>query len=294
MKAMSQPLQGRDAGYIHGTDADEQTRLAKLGGLTNQAFIQFLEFQQDSSILDVGCGLGILTRKLAELAPAGIVWGVERSADQLAKAPRDLANLHFQQADAHALPFEDNTFDVVFCRYLLEHVANPLLVLKEMSRVLKPGGKAFVQENNIFVTTFDPDCPHFEALWRQFAVLQQLLGGDALIGKKLFRLFGEAGFANISLSIQPEVHWHGSPDFRLWVENLINNIRPAERQLMAKGLATAEDILKGKQDLEDLLVNTSASAFFYWNRAKGLKPAGTATPAGVPPAGVVDFSPSSL
>ena len=103
------------------------------------------------------------------------------------------------------------------------------------------------------------------------AALQDMLGGDALIGKKLFRLLGEAGFSDITLSIQPEVHWHGSPNFQLWVENLINNIRPAERELLDKGLATAAQIQQGKKDLEDLLTIKSATALFYWNRAKGIK-----------------------
>jgi len=260
-----------EAVYIHGTDPEEQSRLKKLGDLTNEAFIRFLEFAPTSLILDVGCGLGILTHMLAQLARPGTVWGVERFAEQLAKAVPDLPNLHFRQADAHALPFEDNMFDVVFCRYLLEHVADPVRVLQEMRRVLKPGGKAFVQENNIFTNTFDPDCPHFDALWRQFARLQQMHGGDALIGKKLFRLLREAGFTGICLSIQPEVHWQGTPTFRLWVENLMQNIRPVEGQLVEKGLASPEDIRQAKKELEDLLVNEAASAFFYWNRASGVK-----------------------
>jgi SAM-dependent methyltransferase len=260
-----------DPSYIHGTDPEEQTRLARLGELTNDAFIQFLAIEPGSSVLDVGCGLGILTRRVAQFAGGGTVWGVERSAVQLARAVCDLPNLHFREADALALPFDDNSFDVAYCRYLLEHVSDPLQVLKEMRRVLKPGGRVLVQENNIFTTTFDPDCPHFDALWRKFAALQEMLGGDALIGKKLYRLFREAGLGGISLSIQPEVHWHASPHFQLWVVNLINNVRPAEAALVEKGLATQEEIRRGKKDLEDLLANETASALFYWNRAQGIK-----------------------
>jgi ubiquinone/menaquinone biosynthesis C-methylase UbiE len=256
-----------EAIYIHGTDPEEQTRLAKLGELTNEAFLQFLEFQSTSHILDVGCGLGVLTHRLAELANRGQVWGIERSADQLSKAVQDLPNLHFQQADAHALPFRDGSFDVVFCRYLLEHVAQPIQVLKEMRRVLKPGGKVFVQENNILINVFDPECPHFDAVWRQFARLQTIHGGDALIGKKLFRFLQEAGFGDIRLSIQPEVHCYGMRTFRLWVENLMQNVRPSEGQLVEKGLATLEDIRMAKQELADLAANEAGSAYFYWNRA---------------------------
>jgi SAM-dependent methyltransferase len=260
-----------DAVYIHGTDPEEQARLARLGELTNEPFIQFLEFETTSSILDVGCGLGILTRRLAQLAPNGNVWGIERSIDQLAKTVRDLPNLHFQQADAHLLPFEENSFDVVFCRFLLEHVAHPAQVLKEMRRVLKPGGKLFVQENNILINTFDPDCPRFDAVWRQFVKLQQLHRGDALIGKKLFRLLCDTGFSDISLSIQPEVHHYGMPSFRVWVENLMQNVRPAEGQLTEKGLATVEEIRLAKKELEELVQNEVGSAYFYWNRARGVK-----------------------
>jgi ubiquinone/menaquinone biosynthesis C-methylase UbiE len=260
------------AAYIHGTDPEEQVRLAKLGDLTDEAFVAFIDLPPGASVLDVGSGLGNVARPVALRIPGGDVWGIERSEEQLAKAPRDLPNLQFHQGDAHALPFEAGRFDVVYCRYLLEHVSDPVRVLREMRRVLKPGGKAFVQENDILCNTLDPPCPAFDRLWRQFARLQELLGGDALIGRKLYRLMSQAGFEDVQLSIQPEVHHHGLPTFRPWLENLIGNLRPVERAFVEKGLATVEDVRRGVEELRSLIDDPSGSAFFYWNRAIGTKP----------------------
>jgi|GEM_PF-4514587 len=110
------------ATYIHGTESAEQMRLGLLNELTNEAFIDFLEFEETSSVLEVGSGLGILTRELARLVPQGEVFGVEYFPDQLRLAKSSSPNLHFMQGDAHTLEFEDDCFDVVYCRYVLEHV----------------------------------------------------------------------------------------------------------------------------------------------------------------------------
>ncbi|HEV3259747.1 MAG TPA: methyltransferase domain-containing protein [Gemmataceae bacterium] len=259
------------ATYIHGTDADEQGRLAKLGQLTDAAFVRFLELEDRSRVLDVGSGLGNLARQVAGLVPRGEVWGVEQSAEQLAQARSDLPNLHFRQADAHALPFDEGCFDVVYCRYLLEHLANPVQGLREMRRVSKPGGKVFVQENNILVSILEPRCPCFDSIWQRFALLQALLGGDALIGKKLLRLMQEAGFLQVRLSIQPEVHHSGSPTFRPWIENLIGNIRGAEQAFQSHELATKQEIDQAVGELRAFTERDDASAFFYWNRGSGVK-----------------------
>jgi SAM-dependent methyltransferase len=259
------------ATYIHGTESSEQIRLGLLNELTNKAFIDFLEFEETSSVLEVGSGLGIMTQELARLIPKGEVFGVEYSSEQLALAKSSSPNLHFMRGDAHALEFEDNRFDVVYCRYVLEHVADPLQVLKEMRRVLKPNGKAFVQENNILVNVFYPVCPRFDALWKQFAVLQEKLGGDALIGKKLLPLFKEAGFQEIELSIQPEIHFSGKSSFRPWIENQIGNIESATNELETSKLATEEEISLAIAEVKALLERDDACAFFYWNRASGVK-----------------------
>lgn len=262
-----------EAAYIHGTDPQEQARLAKLGELTDEAFVAFLDAPPGSAVLDVGSGLGNVARRLALRVPGSEVWGVEKSAEQLARAPRDVPNLRFRQGDAHSLPFDEGRFDVACCRYLLEHVSDPVSVLREMRRVLKPGGKAFVQENDILCNALDPPCPAFEGVWQQFARLQELLGGDALIGRKLYRLMREAGFADVRLSIQPEVHHYGLPAFRPWLENLIGNLRPVENILIERGLTTADHLRSAIVELRSLIENPFGSAFFYWNRAVGTKPA---------------------
>ncbi|MBI4584893.1 MAG: methyltransferase domain-containing protein [Planctomycetes bacterium] len=257
--------------YIHGTDTAEQERLARLNRLTNPAFLEFLEVEPDSLVLEVGSGLGILAEEVARRFPQGSVWGLERSAAQLSALKNRPPNLRFVQGDAHRLPFEEGRFDTAYCRYVLEHVASPVKVLMEIRRVLKAGGRIFVQENNILVHALDPDCPRFDALWRKFARLQERLGGDAAVGKKLYALLKKAGFQELELSLGPEVHRSGQPGFSMWLENLIGNLRSGERELRRRKLAGAAEIDRAVAEVRALLARDDASAIFYWNRAKARK-----------------------
>jgi cyclopropane fatty-acyl-phospholipid synthase-like methyltransferase len=74
--------------YIHGTDPAEQDRLGALNRMTNLAFIDFLAVPAGARVLDVGSGLGLLASGVAEAAGEVRVWGVERSAEQIAAAVR--------------------------------------------------------------------------------------------------------------------------------------------------------------------------------------------------------------
>jgi ubiquinone/menaquinone biosynthesis C-methylase UbiE len=261
----------KEAIYIHGTEQSEQDRLRLLNRLTNRPFIEYLNIERPCKVLDVGCGLGILANEIAELYSNCEIFGVEYSKDQLHQADQSKNNIHFQQGDAHALPFEDSTFDVVYCRYLLEHVKNPVQVLKEMHRVVKPTGQVFTQENNIEITVYDPDCPKWNDIWQRFIDLQTQLGGDGLIGKKLYRLMKEAGFNQVELSIAPQVHGYENVYFYDWITNIIGNAESARDKLINYKIATDKEITAGIQELEALRSNPMASTVFYWNRAKGVK-----------------------
>jgi SAM-dependent methyltransferase len=255
-----------DATYIHGTGTGEQQRLAALNRLTNAPFVEFLRVGPQMRVLEVGSGLGILAGDVAASAPQVRVTGVERSAAQLAAAiwPPGVV---FAKGDAHRLGFPDSTFDIAYARYLLEHVARPADVLREMRRVTRPGGRVAALENDSSLLRIDPPCPAFEEAWAAFLDLQAKLGGDGLIGRRLFRLFRDAGFTKIELSVQPDVHWNGSPGFAAWIENVIGNVAGAREELVASKKCSAARIDQAIAELRSLLQRDDASSHFVWNRA---------------------------
>lgn len=106
----------------------------------------------ESCVLDVGCGGGFLSN---ELAIHGYkVTGVDLSIESLKVASRydKTKSVEYTVADAYLLPFPDEAFDVVTAMDFLEHVESPEKVIKEFSRVLKPGGLFFFHtfNRNIF------------------------------------------------------------------------------------------------------------------------------------------------
>ena len=99
-------------------------------------------------VLDAGCGGGGMCVSLAEEAP--YVAGIDledrfrQAGDRLARE-KGLANLGFAQADGSKLPFAAQEFDLVLSHAVIEHVADPLNYLRELRRVVEPGGRVFVQ-----------------------------------------------------------------------------------------------------------------------------------------------------
>jgi SAM-dependent methyltransferase len=250
--------------YIHGTEPSEQERLAALNRMTNTTFVRFLDVPAGARVLEVGSGLGLLAVEVATAADGVHVVGLEVSPEQIAAAATS-PRVTYRRGDAHTIDFPDASFDLVYARYLLEHVSKPDIVMSEMRRVVRPGGRIAVCENDISLIRFDPPCPAFDRAWELFQRYQSTLGGDGAIGRRLYRLFHGAKLTEIELSVQPEVHWYGSPGFAAWVRNIIGNLESARRGIDETPLneAVAELIaLAQRQD---------ASSVFVWNRATGVR-----------------------
>lgn len=99
------------------------------------------------SILDAGCGGGGMPLSFAE--EAGRVVGIDLAprfgdAGHRLAAERGLRNLYFARADGQALPFPDASFDMVLSHAVIEHVADAALYMRELARVLKPGGTMYL------------------------------------------------------------------------------------------------------------------------------------------------------
>jgi SAM-dependent methyltransferase len=256
--------------YIHGTEPGEQQRLAALNRMTNEAFIRFLRVAPGAHVLEVGSGLGILAAEVASAADGVRVVGVEKSPEQIAAAI-DVPRVTYVQGDAHLLDLPDKSFDLVYARYLLEHVADPEQVLCEMRRVTRPGGRVAACENDISLLRIDPPCPAFEEVWAAFQRFQESLGGDGRIGRRLFRLFRKAGFSEIELSVQPEVHWFGSAGFSSWILNVIGNVESARDGMVTSGFSDAAQLESAFTQLAEVMRREDASSHFVWNRAIAMR-----------------------
>src|SRR4030095_9288535 len=125
-------------------------------------FLPFLK--KGFSLLDCGCGVGSITLDLAELVAPGQVVGVDMDEGQLEIArvnarERGLTNVSFEPGNVYELRFESGTFDAVLAHTLLYHLSDPLRALKELRRVLKPGGIAAISDDDFDTVTIAPDHP---------------------------------------------------------------------------------------------------------------------------------------
>lgn len=107
--------------------------------------------QKDPFVLDVGTGTGRLALALAQHARfEGHIIGLDLSLPMLREASEKIREEHFEefitliQSDASALPFDEDSFDVVTCLEALEFMPSPANVLSELCRVLRPGGTLLI------------------------------------------------------------------------------------------------------------------------------------------------------
>jgi demethylmenaquinone methyltransferase / 2-methoxy-6-polyprenyl-1,4-benzoquinol methylase len=119
-----------------GTDGGWRRKAARATGLG-----------PGGSALDVACGSGKLTVQLARIAgPAGRVVGLDFSTQMLDVARHEHPSVKFIEGDALNLPFDDSSFDASTIAFGLRNLADPVRGLREMLRVLRPGGRAVVLE----------------------------------------------------------------------------------------------------------------------------------------------------
>jgi SAM-dependent methyltransferase len=111
------------------------------------AYLAGMDLAPNAQVLDIGCGTGVVTRALAGREGfAGGVIGIEQSpvfvevAQRLADDEGVGERTEFRVGDAHALDVADASMDAVVAHTTMSHVTDPLTVLKEAARVLRPGG----------------------------------------------------------------------------------------------------------------------------------------------------------
>jgi len=111
-------------------------------------FIEKLPLTPDSSVLDLNCGTGLVSRAIAPNVKKVVGTDISRHLIKYANS-KPINNASFERAEAATLPFEDSSFDVVFSRLSFNHFLHRVEVLREIKRVCKPGGHIALLERVI-------------------------------------------------------------------------------------------------------------------------------------------------
>lgn len=210
---------GRDLGLPAGrsvtimplTQADWHNRFMIQAQWTEGLRLYFFNLIKDSDItrvLDVGCGTGVLLPDLDVLSP-GRVFGADLNLSYLKLAKKNSPGCDLLAANAHQLPFQENSFDVVLCHYFLLWAGDPHHAIQEMKRITIPGGivAAFAEPDYGGRIDHPPIFSAFREM--QISALQDA-GADPLMGRKLKGLFQLEGFRDIEAGVY-QGSWSGKP-----------------------------------------------------------------------------------
>lgn len=172
-----------------------------------------LAFDSADRLLDVGCGTGVLLAELEGRCEA-LSCGLDISRGHLKMAMRNTRRSILAQGDAHALPYASQCFDLAYCHFLLLWVNDPLGVVEEMARVVRPGGAVLALAEPDYGGRID--YPHELA---ELGQAQRLSlhgqGADPLVGRKLSGIFHQAGLISVETGVLGG-QWSSPPSPEEW------------------------------------------------------------------------------
>ncbi|GGF45822.1 methyltransferase type 11 [Aliidongia dinghuensis] len=243
-------------GYVHGYAPREQQRLQDQARSLADLLHHDTAYPAGARVLEVGCGVGAQTVTLARRSPGAEITAVDISAVSLAEAERAVeaagfGNVRFLEADLFDLPFAPESFDHVFACFVLEHLAQPAAALERFIRLVRPGGTVTVIEGDHGLICFHPESAAARAAIECQAALQRAVGGDALIGRRLYPLLRAAGLEAVRVSPRM-VYVDGSrPDLAesFTRDTFTAMIEGVATQAVEAGLADAAHFAAGVRDL---------------------------------------------
>jgi len=269
--------------YVHGTDPAEQKRLTALNDLMNEASLRELGLEPHERALDVGAGLGQLTRAMARQTRVPVV-GVERSAEQIAEGLRQARAageenlIDLRRGDAEKLPLANDewgSFDVSHARFLLEHVRDPLVVVKAMVRAVRPGGRIVLEDDDHSLLRLWPEPRGVMPIWSAYMRTYDRAGNDPYVGRRLVQLLHQAG------AVPRRNTWlffggcSGGPNFEGFVRNLASILDGARGPILATGF-TDDEVTSAIDSLRSWEKRPDAGFWFAISWAAGVRPLGVA------------------
>lgn len=262
--------------YLHGFTEKEQERLRKQARFAEHTVYKNVNFSHAKHILEVGSGVGAQSEILLRRFPELKITGIDLSDQQLETAKRlheknpfSINRIQFEKMDASKMRFQGEEFDGAFLCWILEHVPDPLKVLSEVRRVVRPGGSVVITEvmNSSFF--LNPYSPNVWKYWMAFNDYQYDNAGDPFVGAKLGNFLMQVGFQQVETEV---ITWHldnRHPQKRkefidYWTELLLS----ASEQLVKAKYVTEDVVEQMKNEMDKVSSDPNAVFLYSFMQAK--------------------------
>jgi SAM-dependent methyltransferase len=231
--------------YTHG-HAESVLRSHRARTAANSAAYLLPRLRPTDRLLDVGSGPGTITADLARLVAEVVAVEVSEEAADLTRAELErlgVTNAQVRVADVQALGLADDSFDVVHAHQVLQHVADPVAALREMTRVTRPGGVVGVRDSDYAAFAWYPRLPGLDRWLTLYQAAARANGGEPDAGRHLLAWAHAAGLADVTASSST---WcFATPETRAWWGGMwadrVTGTALAE-QLLRDGRAAAAEL----------------------------------------------------
>lgn len=253
------PATPADPAYTHGYgEAVLDSHRARTAA--NSAGHLLPHLRPGQRLLDVGSGAGTITADLARIVGPGNVTALEVGEESAAITRAELhrqglSEVQVVVGDAQALPFADDTFDVVHAHQVLQHLPRPVDALAEARRVTRPGGLVAARDSDYEGFRWFPEDPRLDRWLRLYLDVARANGGTPDAGRRLLAWAHEAGFTQVTPGASTWLH--ATPEAReAWARTWSGRITsdPLAAQLEREGradTAAREDVAAAFRDWAD-------------------------------------------
>ncbi|MBV7337224.1 methyltransferase domain-containing protein [Chloroflexi bacterium TSY] len=264
--------------YAHGHDSVLTRQVHTTRTVVTHASFFLPYLHPGMSLLDCGCGYGTITVGLAQAVDPGRVVGIDVGETEIDAAmahatENNVSNIEFKLTSAYELPFPDDSFDAVFSHAMLEHLNDPLKALKEMRRVLRPGGVVGIRDADIGSWVMaGPRQDFLEQSVSIYVDYWDSQSGHSRMARQLRALLQKAEFERVAGSASCE--YFGTPEGVEWISR-IQSTRFQETDFVEKaielGLTDRETLKRFSQGWTEWGKSPDSFLALTWCEAIGWK-----------------------
>lgn len=185
----------------------------------------------------------------------------------------ELALLEMRQSDVLAPPLRDEElgrFDVAHARFVLEHLPDPLLLVRNMVRAVRPGGRVILSDDDYDSLRLWPEPPGFAPVWHAYQRTYDRHGNDPMVGRRLVQLLHQADLRPRRNTLVFFGGCAGEPDFEAVVRNIASIVDEATDDIVATGMPRGS-VISALDALIDWSKEPDSAVWFGMSWAEGVR-----------------------